>query len=59
MIDLEVGQKYTARNQGRAITPHSITVVIVWLDGDHVHYRRENEVEVRQTPRERFIEIVS
>lgn len=53
-----VGQTYVARNQGTSITPRSINVTVIWVDGDHVHYRREGESEVRQTPRERFAEIV-
>lgn len=54
----KVGQTYVARNQGMLITPRSIDVTVIWIDGDHVHYRREGESEVRQTPRERFAEIV-
>lgn len=56
---LVVGQTYRALNQGKAITPHSFEVTIVWLDGQNVHYRREGETQVFQTPVERFLEIVT
>ncbi len=41
-----------------SITPRSIKVTVVWVDGDYVHYRREGEVDVRQTPCKRFLEVV-
>lgn len=58
MPDLKVGRTYSAKNQGRAITPRSIEVTVIWLDGDHVHYRISGEQEVKQTPISRFLEIV-
>lgn len=55
---LVIGQTYRALNQGVAITPQSFDVTIVWLDGKNVHYRRDGGTEVRQTPVERFLEII-
>ena len=55
---LEVGQTYTAKNQGRAITPQSLKVTVVCIENDHVHYRLEGQEKVEQTPMDRFLEIV-
>ncbi|MBX5130771.1 hypothetical protein HJB53_30235 [Rhizobium lentis] len=55
---IEVGRTYTARYQGKTITPQFIEVTVVWVENGHVHYRRAGETEVRQTPIERFVEIV-
>ena len=59
MMELKVGSVYTAPNQGTSITPRSIEVTIVWLDGDNVHYRIGKDHTVHQTPRARFLEIIS
>lgn len=58
-MPIQPGGTYVARNQGTAITPQDIAVTVVWLDGMNVHYRKEGEALVRQTPVERFSEIVS
>ena len=55
---IEKGKTYTAYGQGRAITPQTFEVEVVWLDGENVHYRREGETAVFQTPLDRFKEIV-
>lgn len=58
MNDLEVGASYIAKNQGRNITPQSVEVTVVWIDGDTVHYRLGGHTRVEQTTKERFMEIV-
>lgn len=57
-MPIQTGQTYTARNQGTAITPQDVAVTVVWLDGENVHYRKEGEALVRQTPLARFVEII-
>lgn len=57
-MPIQAGQTYTARNQGTGITPRDIAVTVVWVDGGNVHYRKEGETLVQQTPLSRFIEIV-
>lgn len=43
---------------GNSITPIPHHVTVVWDDGENVHYRTDTDPgKVRQTPRERFIEI--
>jgi hypothetical protein len=57
---IEIGKTYPAGNQGTGITPRTIDVTVVWIDNeDHVHYRKENEMRVHQTPRQRFLEIIT
>jgi len=55
---LEAGQTYIAKNQGRAITPRDAKVAVVWIENGHVHYRLEGETKIKQTPTDRFLEIV-
>lgn len=55
---IEIGQTYTAKNQGMAITPAEVKVTVVWIENDSVHYRREGETLVKQTPIDRFLEII-
>lgn len=57
-IPIEVGQTYIAKNQGRAITPQSLKVTVVWIENGHVHYRLEGHEKVEQTPIDRFLEII-
>lgn len=56
---IAVGQTYVAKNQGRAITPQSIKVVVVWIENGHVHYRKEGDTVICQTPIDRFGEIIA
>lgn len=55
---IQAGQTYTAKNQGRAITPRDVEVRVVWVENDHVHYLVEGCSRVSQTPVDRFMEIV-
>lgn len=55
---LEVGQTYIAKNQGRAITPRNVKVTVVWIEDGHVQYRLEGETQIKQTPMDRFLEII-
>jgi hypothetical protein len=52
------GKTYTARNQGTAITPHSKLVHVAWVSDRDVHYYLCGEAGIKQTPLQRFIEIV-
>jgi hypothetical protein len=57
---IEIGKTYSAKNQGTGITPKTIDVTVVWIDNENsVHYRKEGEISVHQTPRERFLEIIT
>ncbi len=58
MYSLEVGGVYAARNQGPAITGQTIQVTVVWIENGHVHYRLTGQSEIKQTPVNRFLEIV-
>ena len=55
---IEAGKTYVAQNQGRAITPHSFKVRVVWVEADRVHYRLPNDTYIYITTLERFREIV-
>jgi hypothetical protein len=58
-LTIEKGKVYTAKNQGTAITPQTVQVVVDWVDGVNVHYRIVGRPwERKQTPIERFKEIV-
>lgn len=57
-MQIHADQTYIARNQGTAITPRDITVIVVWVDGDTVYYCHQGKGLVQQTPLKRFIEIV-
>ena len=52
-----VGETYLAKNQGTTISPLTVEVVVVWIDDDTVHYRLKGG-SVKQTPRDRFLEII-
>lgn len=58
-IEVEVGTVYTAYRQGTAITPQTRRVIVVWLDGDTVHYRKMGDSRVEQTTLTRFSEIIN
>ncbi len=55
---LAPGSAHKAYQQGYAITPRVVNVTVVWDDGQSVHYRIEGELLVKQTSRERFMEII-
>ncbi len=55
---IEAGRTYIAKNQGRAITPRELKVTVVSIENGHVHYRLEGQTEVKQTPMDRFLEII-
>lgn len=55
---LEKGHTYCAYNQGNTITPQMKRVTIVHLNDQDVYYRIAGETEVKQTPIERFREII-
>lgn len=55
---IEVGKTYTAKNQGRSITPQVEFVTVVWIENDNVHYRLNFSHLVKQTPLDRFLEII-
>ena len=57
-MSIQAGQTYVARNQGTAISPQDISVTVVWVDGENVHYRKECESLVQQTTLARFEKIV-
>lgn len=41
------------------ITPVTGNVIVVWNDGENIHYRRESQpIKVLQTPIARFLEAV-
>lgn len=58
-MKIEAGKTYTAYRQGTAITPATKQVKVVWIEGDSVHYRLEGSDVVKQTPLDRFIEIIT
>lgn len=57
MFHLEVGKTYPFLG-GTSITPVRLLATIVWLDGENVHYRLGDSQLVKQTPIDRFTEIV-
>jgi hypothetical protein len=58
LVVIEPGQTYKAHNQGRNITPQTIEVRTVTVSDTDVYYRIVGDLEVKQTPIERFKEIV-
>lgn len=59
MDTLEVGKTYTAFGQGTCITPQTRCVKVIWFDDRDVHYQLDGTGPVLQTPRDRFIEVIS
>lgn len=57
--DLRPGQTYHVRNQGTNITPEIRTVLINWVGPKDVHYHVNGTARIRNTPTERFLEIVN
>ena len=49
---------YTAYNQGMCISPLTCEVIVVWSNSVDVWYRYDNDDQIRQTPVERFKEII-
>ena len=58
MNDIIVGNEYTAKNQGTAITPDTISVTVVWVDDEDVHYKKKGSQKIYQTSVTRFLEII-
>lgn len=59
MSNIEAGKTYEVSNQGNLITPKTNLVEVVWVEDGHVHYRIVGTTEIKQTPNDRFLEIIS
>ncbi|SCW95745.1 hypothetical protein [Ancylobacter rudongensis] len=59
--DLQPGLKLAIRQATNTISrvTYEIEVEIVWVENGHVHYRRIGDGAVKQTPIERFLDVVN
>ena len=55
---IDPGKTYIADDQGMAITPATVEIIVVWSNDTDVYYRLKGDTEINQTTLERFREIV-
>lgn len=58
-IVIAPGEVYEVQAAGWTITPAITQATVVWVSEADVHYRLEGDPEIKQTPIERFREIIT